>query len=468
MKLDRLQVGACLAVSTYFLLGASMTTAVPAISADLSMSTAQASAALGALALVAGLLVVAAGGFADRVGRVQTVHVGLGASIVGSLLGATANGPAMLLGGRVLQGVSGALVVPATLALLNTRSHSRALSRWSSTAWGGVAVSAVVGGALATSIGWRWIFGLGIPVAAAALFLLSEIPENRARKVGDRFDGIGLGLLGAGVVALYGSVTFGSTLGWTSPATSAGFGLAAVALTLFFLYERRESSPLLRYSLFHRRAFPGAVVQNFLLNYAGAAGIFVFTLYAQQDRGLSAFRAGLLTLTFAAGALGALRLGRRLGARLPMIAGAALTAVGLLLVARTSLQGNGYYVSAALGFLVVGVGLGGSATPTTDTAVGAATTTQAGAAAGVYRMASSLGASFGIAVPSAVFSSVLAADPTATGRAASWAIATGSGAAVLGALAVVRWVPGGRMARPAAKRKHLHVGHSHGRIGAAV
>jgi DHA2 family multidrug resistance protein-like MFS transporter len=471
-EVDRRLVGLCLAVSTYWLFGASMTVAVPTIGEDLGISTAQAGAALGVLALVSGIFVVAASGVADRVGRVWATQVGLGASILGSLLCARAGGPFLLMSGRILQGLSGALVVPATLALLNARytgaARSRALGVWSHTAWFGVGLSSVIGGALASSIGWRWIFWLSIPVAVAALVLLREVPESRTNKARAGFDGHGLALVAVGLVALYLTISFGSTWGWTSVATNAGLTLAAVTLTMFFLYERRQASPLVRYSLFHRRAFNGAVVQNFLVNFAGAAGIYVFVLYAQLDRGLSAFAAGLVTLAFAAGALGGLRSGRRLGVRPPMIAGSVLTCAGLVLVACTGFPGNVYYASAAAGFLVIGLALGGSAIPSTDAAVGAARSEQANAAAGIYRMASSLGASFGIAVPGAVFSSVLAGDPSAAGRAATMAIATGCVAAVLGALAVVRWVPGGRMARPAAKKKHLHVGHSHGRVGAAV
>ena len=170
--------------------------------------------------------------------------------------------------------------------------------------------------------------------------------------------------------------------------------------------ERRSPHAFFDFGLFRNRTYAGATLSNFLVN--GAAGTLVVTLQlVQMGGGMDAQQAGLLTLGYAAAIICFIRVGEKLlqrfGPRRPMVWGCAITALGILLLMPTQLHLDHYRALALVGFTLFGLGLAFYATPSTDAALSNLPAEQGGAGAGIYKMASSLGAAFGVAVSAAVF-----------------------------------------------------------------
>ena len=201
----------------------------------------------------------------------------------------------------------------------------------------------------------------------------------------------------------------GDALGWLNP-TVIGLALVfVIAAVVFLRVEAGRADGFVDLTLFENRTYAGATLSNFLLN--GAAGTLLVALaLVQQGAGLSSFQAGLLTLGYLVAILGTIRVGEKLlqqlGARRPMLMGCAITAAGILLTTFTFLRARQYMIVAFVGFTLFGVGLGFYATPSTDAALSNVPGDKTGAASGIYKMASSLGAALGVAISAALFTAL--------------------------------------------------------------
>ena len=413
---NRLIVGIVLAVVTFWLFAQTTLNVAPAIRSDLEISESLSNIAVSISALFAGIFTVVAGGLADRFGRVKLTYVGLVLSALGSLLIALSpSGTAFfLLAGRIIQGLSAACIMPATLALLKEsfdgKQRQRAVSFWSIGSWGGSGLCALFGGLIASSVGWRWIFWISIAVAAVSAFLLKSTPETKVTTASQpRFDWFGFLTFIIAMVALNIVIGQGDALGWLNPAVIGLALVFVIAAVVFLKVEAGRADGFVDLTLFKNRTYAGATLSNFLLN--GAAGTLLVALaLVQQGAGLSSFQAGLLTFGYLVAILGTIRVGekllQRLGARRPMLMGCAITAAGILLTTFTFLRARPYMIVAFVGFTLFGVGLGFYATPSTDAALSNVPGDKAGAASGIYKMASSLGTALGVAISAAVFTAL--------------------------------------------------------------
>jgi MFS transporter, DHA2 family, multidrug resistance protein len=371
-------------------------------------------------ALFSGIFIVVAGGLADRIGRLKMTYFGLALSVLGSLLIALspAGTGAFLLTGRIVQGLSAACIMPATLALIKDyfdgQDRQRAVSYWSIGSWGGSGVSALFGGLVASSLGWRWIFLMSIVVAVISFLLLRGAPESRAGAVEKRrFDWFGFTAFIVAMVAVNIVIGQGTALGWLSPVVFVLGVVFIVAAIVFFRVESGNAHAFVDLRLFNNKTYTGATLSNFLLN--GAAGTLLVALsLVQQAAGLSSLQSGLLTIGYLVAILSTIRVGEKLlqkwGARKPMLLGCIITATGILLTTFTFLLARQYMIVAFVGFTLFGVGLGFYATPSTDAALSNVPNEKAGAASGIYKMASSLGAAFGVAISAALFTSLSGLD----------------------------------------------------------
>ena len=413
---NSLIVGIVLAVVTFWLFAQTMLNVAPAIRADLQISESLSNIAVSITALFSGIFIVVAGGLADRFGCVKLTYVGLALSALGSLLIALSPAGAafFLMTGRIIQGLSAACIMPATLALLKDsfdgKERQRTVSFWSIGSWGGSGLCALFGGLVASSLGWRWIFWMSIAVAAVSAFLLKDTPENKVTTADrPRFDWFGFLAFIIAMVALNIVIGQGDALGWLNP-TVIGLALVfVIAAVVFLRVEAGRADGFIDLTLFKNRTYAGATLSNFLLN--GAAGTLLVALaLVQQGAGLSSFQAGLLTLGYLVAILGTIRVGEKLlqqlGARWPMLMGCAITAAGILLTTFTFLRARQYMIVAFVGFTLFGVGLGFYATPSTDAALSNVPGDKAGAASGIYKMASSLGAALGVAISAALFTAL--------------------------------------------------------------
>jgi DHA2 family multidrug resistance protein-like MFS transporter len=413
---NSLIVGIVLAVVTFWLFAQTTLNVAPTVRADLQISESLSNIAVSITALFSGIFIVVAGGLADRFGRVKVTYVGLALSALGSLLIAVspAGTAFFLVTGRIIQGLSAACIMPATLAMLKDsfdgKERQRAVSFWSIGSWGGSGVCALFGGLVASFLGWRWIFWMSIAVAGVSAFLLKDTPENTVATADrPRFDWFGFVAFVIAMVALNIVIGQGDALGWLNP-TVIGLALVFVIAAVAFLkVETGRADGFVDLTLFENRTYAGATLSNFLLN--GAAGTLLVALaLVQRGAGLSSFQAGLLTLGYLVAILGTIRVGERLlqqlGARRPMLLGCAITAAGILLTAFTFLRARQYMIVAFVGFTLFGIGLGFYATPSTDAALSNVPGDKAGAASGIYKMASSLGAALGVAISAALFTAL--------------------------------------------------------------
>jgi len=413
---DKLILGIVLAVVTFWLFAQTTLNVAPTMRDDLRISESLTNIAVSITALFSGIFIVVAGSLADRLGRVKLTYVGLILGVVGSLLIAISppNTVIFLISGRIVQGLSAACIMPATLALMKAyfdgKERQRALSYWSIGSWGGSGVSALFGGLVASSLGWRWIFWISIIVAIFSFLLIRGTPESKVEsKQESRFDWYGFAAFIVAMVALNIVIGQGSTLGWISPTILALAAVFIIATAVFFKVESGNPNSFVDLTLFSNKTYTGATLSNFLLN--GAAGTLLVALaLVQQGAGLSSLQSGLLTVGYLVAILSTIRVGEKLlqkmGARKPMLMGCAITAAGILLTTFTFLLVSQYMIVAFVGFTLFGIGLGFYATPSTDAALSNVPDNKAGAASGIYKMASSLGAAFGVAISAALFTAL--------------------------------------------------------------
>ncbi len=437
---DRLLVGIVLSVLTFWLFAQSVINVVPAMKSSLDISLETLTLAVSLSALFSGCFVVASGGLADKFWPHADDHPRAGAEYCRQRHAGTGQAGAVS-GGRVLQGLSAACIMPATLALIKTwyegRARQRAVSFWVIGSWGGSGLCSFVGGAIATGLGWRWIFVFSIAVACWRCFCCAVRPRAVAPSASQhKLDVGGLLSLIAALVLVNLFISKGHGWGWSSP-LSLTMLVGALAAGAVFIRSglRKGEAALIDFALFRNQAYGAAVLSNFLLN--GAIGtMMIASIWLQQGHHLTPLESGMMTLGYLVTVLAMIRVGEKLlqryGARLPMMTGPVLTAIAITLISCTFLD-KALYIGVVFGSNVLfGLGLGCYATPSTDTAVANAPENKIGVASGIYKMGSSLGGAMGIAVTASLFALFL---PLGMAHAAQYALWFNA-ALCLGAMAV--------------------------------
>lgn len=444
---NKMLIGIVFGVLTFWLFAQAMVNVVPAVQADLGVSSGILNIAISLAALFSGIFIVAAGGLADKIGRKKMTNIGLILSIIGSLCLVLATGPTLLIIGRVIQGLSAAAIMPATIGLVKAyyegAERQRALSFWSIGSWGGSGVCSLFGGAVATYMGWRWIFILSIIIAVIALWLLKDTPESKAQQNGNsKFDVSGLIIFIITMLALNVFITQGAELGWTNWITLVLLAIAVIGAIIFIKVENGKENALIDFGLFKNLPYTGATVSNFLLN-AVAGTLVVANTYVQQGRGFTSFQSGMLSIGYLIAVLGMIRVGEKIlqkvGAKKPMLWGTTLTLIGVGIMGLTFLPDVAYTVVVFIGFALFGLGLGLYATPSTDTAVSNAPDDKIGAASGIYKMASSLGSAFGVAISATVYAMI--SINSGVDAAATGGIVTNVIFAIIALLSIIFLVP---------------------------
>ena len=234
--------------------------ALPSIQTDLSISDSSLQWIVNAYTLVFGGFLLLGGRAADLIGRRTLFIAGIVVFSVGSLLAALAATEATLIGARALQGLGGALLSPAALAVITTTfsegsERTKALAVWAAVASGGSAVGLLLGGILVEALSWEWIFIVNVPVGVAlTVAALRLVPNSRVEGARRHFDIPGAVSVTAGLVLLVYAIVKAQDWGWGSLET---LGLGAVAIALlgaFVAIEQRSPAPLVRLGLFRKRS----------------------------------------------------------------------------------------------------------------------------------------------------------------------------------------------------------------------
>ncbi len=426
---DRLLFGMVLGVLTFWLFYQAVFNVAPDIQRSLAMPDTSLNAVISLGSLFSGCFIVLMGGLADKFGRVRLTYIGFLLNIIACLFLYFAQGPVSFGLGRVFQGLASACIMPATLSIIKNYYHGaarqRAFSFWAIGSFGGSSLSSFVGGTIATYLGWQSIFLLSIAISIIGMLLMRGTPESKSPQTAiRRYDYTGLFSCVLGLLALNLLITKGFRLGFSHPFSLAMLTSFIVMAIVFFLTEiRLKSAAFLDFSLFQNRGYNGACLSNFLLN-CTAGTIFIINTYLQKGHGLTPFEAGLKSLGYLAMVLIMIRASEKLlqkfGYKKPMFIGVLITATGILGLSMTNVSHETYMVQVVISFALFGFGLGCYATPSADCAMVNAPFEKAGVAAGVYKMASALGASFGIASGATVFSALQASGVHQAAQAALW------------------------------------------------
>jgi EmrB/QacA subfamily drug resistance transporter len=386
-------------------------------------------------------LLMFSGSTADRFGRRRTFVSGLSVFTVASLLCSLAPSVELLVAFRVLQAVGASMMNPVAMSIItNTftdpRERAQAVGIWGAVFGISMALGPIVGGTLVSSVGWRSIFLLNLPIGVAAILLtLRFIPESKAPRP-RRFDPLGQGL----VVVLLSTVTYGiiegPSRGWSSPAILAVFTASAVALVGLLAYEPRRADPLVDLRFFRSLPFASSIAISVAAFAAFGGFLFLNTLYLQEARGLSPVDAGLATvplavMTVLASPLSGRIVGRR-GPRLPLlISGVCIVTACAML---TGIDASTPFAWLFAAYVILGLGFGFVNAPITNAAVSGMPRAQAGVAAAIATTSRQFGQTLGVAVVGAIVTTHAGESAQADLSSASlpaWWTLTACGAVVL-------------------------------------
>ena len=256
--------------------------ALPAIGAGLRASATGMLWIVDAYVIVYSAVLAVGGSIGDRRGRKGTFLLGLAAFGAGSLACSLAPSTGWLLAGRVLQGLGPVLLVPGSPTVIRAmfgddRQRAQAIGLWSTGSGLGMAAGPVAGGLITVHLGWRWVFGSNVPLAAALLLAAAVVVPRLPREPAPgRLDWAGAILATACIAAIAFALIEGVPLGWTSPPVLAGFALSAGTLAGFVAREHRAVTPLVDISLFRRPASAAANIAALVVFFA-FIGALVYT-----------------------------------------------------------------------------------------------------------------------------------------------------------------------------------------------
>lgn len=364
--------------------------ALPTIGKDLHASVSGLQWVLNGYLLTLAALILLGGALGDRYGRRKIFVVGVVWFTLASALCAAAPTVGWLIPARVLQGIGGALLTPASLAIIEAtfrrEDRAPAIGAWSALTGISGAVGPLLGGYLIGAVSWRAIFFINLPLGAFVVWGANRyIPETRDPEAGKELDFAGPALAVLGLAAL----TFALVEAPTNvPAATVGVAAAVGLLALigFAAVEERRSSPMLPLDIFRSRQFTSANLITFVVYGALGGVFFLFVAFLQVSLGYTPIEAGaaslpitalMLALSSRSGALA-----QRIGPRLQLTVGPLLIAAGMVLMSRIS-PGDSYISGVLPSQIVFGLGLACTVAPITATAMASADARHSGLASGV-------------------------------------------------------------------------------------
>ncbi|MEJ7649923.1 MAG: MFS transporter [Nakamurella sp.] len=380
--------------------------ALPDAATALGISDANRQWMVTAYALPFGALLLLGGRIGDYLGRKKVLMFALGGFAVASALGGIAQNQAMLFGARALQGVFGAMLAPATLAMLTVtfrdpKERAKAFAVFGAIAGGGAAVGLLLGGLLTEYTSWRWCLLVNIPISVVAIigtwFYLHESKTNRTGS----YDVLGALLGTAGLAMLVWGFNQASSHPWSSPNTW-GWLVGAVAVLVLFVYlESRNEHAILPMRILKDRNRAGAYLVGLLVG-TGLFAVFLFlTLYLQTVLQWSPVKSGVAFLPFSVGVIIGAGVGSQLvlkvGAKIVVPAGLLLGVAGLLWLSRLSLD-SGYLGTILPSLLLISIGMGFIFMSTTNVALHGVASEDSGVASAMVNTTQQIGGALGTAL----------------------------------------------------------------------
>jgi EmrB/QacA subfamily drug resistance transporter len=379
--------------------------AMPRLVGDLGASSAQLQWVVASYTVVFAGLLLAAGSLGDRFGRRHALLAGLVAFLAGSVIAATAASTNVLIVGRCVMGIGGALIMPTTLSILvnvfgDPRERAKAIAAWTAASGAGIAVGPIIGGALMRSFSWSSVFWINVPLLVAAVVgAVHLVPDSRDPHA-TRLDPVGAVLSIAAVSSLVYATIQAPERGWASTASLVNFAVGTGLGILFVAWEIRRDDPMLDISLFRNRSFSAGSITLTLLFFAMAGTVFLQAQYLQFVLDYTPLAAGFALVPAALGMLLGTGAGAHLaamhGGRVAVAAGTLIGASGVAVQA--AFADGGSYVPTGVGLLLFGLGAGIAMPAATEMIMATLPPARAGVGSAVNDTVREFGGALGVAV----------------------------------------------------------------------
>jgi len=419
--------------------------ALPSIGIALDVTQSDLAWVVNAYVLTFGGFLLLGGRMADLLGRRRIFVLGLTLFAVASLTAGLAQDETMLIVSRAVQGLGAALLSPAALSIVTAtfkegKERNTALGVWGAVAGSGGAVGVLLGGVLTEYLSWRWVFLVNVPIVVLVVFLVPRvIAESRSEKEIKSYDVPGAVSITAGLSLFVYALVNANEAGWGSTETLVLVAVAVALIVAFIVIESRVADPLVPFDIFSSRTRNGSYIVGLLLAASLFSMFFFVSLYMQQVLGWDALKAGLaylpLAVTIMFGAIVGSQLANKVGFKPVLAAGMVFTAIGLLWWTQISVDGS--FLSDVLGpSMVAALGLGLSFPGATVGGTAGVRMDEAGLASGLINSAQQVGGALGLAILSAIATSVTGdtINPASLTDGFQAAFAVGAGFAVLGAI----------------------------------
>ena len=438
--------------------------ALPSIKSDLGFSTTGLQWVISAYAIMFGGTLLLGGRIADLLGRRRVFVAGLALFVVSSLLCGLSWNAASLIGFRAVQGLGGALLAPAALALLMTtfaegRQRNLALGIYGAASGSGAAVGVLLGGVLTSYLHWSWIFFINIPVGIAAIAVTPLLlTDSRADLAHRHFDLPGAASITSGLMLLVYALTRATTNGWGSTSTLALLAASVVLVLAFVGIESRSPYPLLPLRIFRSRNLSAANAAMAIVGAFAFSEFFLLTLYLQDVLHYSAVKSGAAFVGFAGSVVIVSNIAQwivgRFGVRPTLISGLVLATLSTAYLTRLPVHGH-YFWDLFPAFVLGGAGMALAFVSVTIASLTGVQRSDAGVASGLINTSRQIGGAIGIAgisaIATAATSGSTALDIVQGYRVGLWVL-TGL---LVGGVAIVAALV--RPPRPVAQRIEAHV-----------
>jgi len=382
--------------------------ALPSIQRDLGADISSLEWIVAGYALTFAALMLIGGKLADAYGRRLLFVLGIVVFTLASLWCGLSDSESMLITARIAQGVGAAMMNPATLSIIAAtfppKERGMAIGIWAGVSALALAIGPLVGGLLTQHLSWNWIFFVNIPVGIIGIVASFAFINESKDDTHVRLDLPGLVTSAVGLFALTYGLIEANSYGWGSGRIVGSFVLAAVALTAFVVLERRQRAPMLDLSLFRNTTYAGANLAMLLVALSMFGVFFFVSLYMQNVLGYTAVQAGAaflpMTVLIILVAPVAGKASDRFGSRWLMTVGMVLIGIQLLYLSRLDV-GSGFW-DLFPGFVVGGLGMALTMTPTAAAATRAVPVEKSGVGSAVLNAMRQVGGSIGIALMGAI------------------------------------------------------------------
>ncbi len=395
--------------------------ALPLIANELGSSASELQWIVDAYVLAIAGLLLTMGYIGDRLGRKPVLLVGLAVFALFSLGAALANSTSMLIAMRALMGIGAACIMPATLSILTAtfrdpRERAQAIAMWAAVFALGMGIGPLIGGWLLDNFNWSSVFYINIPIAAVGIIGGYLFIENSRAETARNIDFLGAILSIGGFFSLVYAIIQAGMDGWTDGYVLIAFGIAAVLLGIFIIWEFKVKNAMLPLHFFKNMSFTGANVSLTLVSFGMFGAFFFLGQYLQSVQNYSPFEAGLRLLPMAAvsfvSAAGSAKVAQYIGVKLTVGLGILIAGGGFFYLAQIAAVDTAY-PEIAYAMSIASFGIGIVMSPATNSVMGSIPVGQSGIGSALNNTTRQIGGALGVAILGTILNSVYLSEVNA-------------------------------------------------------